>query len=118
MTLSAATGNSFVSGSTVYIAPLAGRSGGFTAAATSTDLDSGIAKVSFPALSGFSGGGGDDLTSPFSTTYSWSGAVGASGPQTVAATNNAGLTAAATFTGTAEARRHDPSRILACRIGA
>jgi hypothetical protein len=98
VSLSAATGNTYVSGSTVYINAQGGRSGSFQASATSTDADSGITKLNFPALSGFSSGGGDDTSSPYSTSYSWSGGVGASGGQTVTSTNNTGLTNTGTFT--------------------
>jgi Fn3 associated len=99
VSLSGASGNTFVSGGTVYINAQAGNSGSFQATATSSDGDSGIQKINFPALSGFSSGGGDDTSSPFSSgTYSWSGAVGASGEQTVTAHNNAGLTSTSSFT--------------------
>jgi hypothetical protein len=98
VSLSAATGNTFVSGSTVYINAQAGKSGSFQAAATSTDSDSGILKLNFPTLTGFTSGGGDSTSSPFQTTYNWSGAVGASGGQTVTAHNNATLTNTGTFT--------------------
>ena len=99
VSLSGATGNSFISGTTVYINAQAGRSGSFQASATGTDGDSGILKLNFPALSGFSSGGGDDTSSPYSSgTYNWSGAVGASGAQTVTATNNASLTSTSSFT--------------------
>ena len=99
VTPAAATGNTFISGTTVYINPQAGKSGSFSVSATSTDGESGIQKINFPALTGFSTGGGDDATSPYSSgTYSWSGAVGASGAQTVTATNNSGLTASSSFT--------------------
>jgi hypothetical protein len=97
VSLSSATGNTFLSGLTVYINAQAGRSGGFTASATSTDSDSGILKVNFPSLSGFSGGG-DVTASPYSTAYTWSGAVAASGSQTVTASNNANLTNTGSFT--------------------
>jgi hypothetical protein len=98
LTLSAATGNTYVLGTTVTINAQAGKSGGFTAAATSTDADSGMQKINFPALTGFTSGGGDDLVSPFSTIYAWTGAVGATGAQTVTATNNATGTATSPFT--------------------
>jgi hypothetical protein len=92
-----------VSGGTVYINAQAGKSGSFQATATSTDGDSGIQKLNFPALSGFSSGGGDDGSSPYDGgTYSWSGAVGASGAQTVTAYNNAGLTTTGSFTVTSD----------------
>src|SRR5690348_15606109 len=99
ITLGNATGNTFISGTTVFVNAQAGKSGSFTASATSTDPNSGIQKLSFPALAGFSSGGGDDTTSPYgSGTYNWSGAVAASGSQTVTSTNNAGATANSTFT--------------------
>ncbi|HTN23605.1 MAG TPA: chitobiase/beta-hexosaminidase C-terminal domain-containing protein, partial [Solirubrobacteraceae bacterium] len=98
LTLSAATGDTYISGATVFINAQGGRSGGFQLAATTTDADSGIQKVNFPALTGFSSGGGDDTASPFATTYAWSGAVGASGSKTVTATNNVAGTATQTFT--------------------
>ena len=98
VSLSAASGNTYVSGTTVYVNAQAGKSGSFQAAATSTDGDSGILKINFPALTGFSGGGGDVSSSPFQTTYNWSGAVGASGSQTATAYNNANLTSTGNFT--------------------
>ena len=98
VTLSSATGNTFVSGSTVYINAQAGKSGSFQAAATSTDSDSGILKLNFPTLTGFTSGGGDTSSSPYQTTYNWTGAVGASGSQTITSHNNATLTNTNTFT--------------------
>ncbi len=97
LTLSGATGNTYLSGTTVFINPQASRAGGFTVGATTTDADTGILKVTFPALSGFTSGGGSDVASPYSTVYAWSGAVTATGAQTVSATSNAGLTAGSTF---------------------
>jgi hypothetical protein len=98
VTLSAATGAStFLSATTAYISAQAGNSGGFSAAATSTDADSAIQKISFPALTGFTGGG-DDIATPFNTVYAWTGAVLASGPQTVTAFNGVGGTATGQFT--------------------
>jgi Chitobiase/beta-hexosaminidase C-terminal domain len=98
ITLAGASGNTYLSGTTAYINAQAGKSGSFQASATSSDGDSGILKLNFPSLSGFSAGGGDVSSSPYQTTYSWSGAVGASGSQTVTAYNNANLTATASFT--------------------
>jgi hypothetical protein len=98
LTLSSPTGNTYVTGSTVLISPKAGHSGSFQVAATTADSDSGIQKVNFPAPLGFGSGAGDDSSSPFGTTYSWSGAVGATGSQTVTSTNNAGATATSSFT--------------------
>src|SRR5205823_3676557 len=99
VSLSSASGNTFISGTTVYINAQAGKSGSFQTSATSSDNDSGILKLNFPALSGFTSGSGDDTSSPYSSrTYNWSGAVAASGSQTITATNNANLTNTASFT--------------------
>jgi hypothetical protein len=100
-TLSNATGSgTFVSGTTVYTNPQAGKSGSFTASASPTDPESAIQKVNFPALTGFTSGGGDIANpGPYATTYNWSGAgATASGSQTVTAHNNASLTNTASFT--------------------
>ena len=98
LTLSSATGNTYISGTTAYINAQAGKSGSFQAQATSTDNDSGLLKVNFPSPTGFSSGGGDSNSSPYQTTYNWSGAVSASGSQTTTAYNNANLTNTNTFT--------------------
>ena len=95
LTPTAPTGDTAVTGSTVYINPQAGNSGGFQVQATATDTGSGIQKVSFPALAGFTSGGGDDLVSPYLATYAWGPAAVASGPQAVTATSNAGVASAA-----------------------
>ncbi len=82
----------FVSGTTAYYNGAAGAGTSITVSApNAADAESGIAGVTFPAPTGFAGGGAD-LTSPFSATYTWSAATGA-GAQTVVATNGTGLTA-------------------------
>src|SRR5439155_21515106 len=48
VSLSSASGNTVVSGTTVHINAQAGKSGGFQAAATSTDNASGILKLNLP----------------------------------------------------------------------
>jgi hypothetical protein len=98
LSLSSATGNTYISGTTAYINAQAGKSGSFQATASSTDNDSGLLKVNFPSPTGFSSGGGDINSSPYQTTYNWSGAVAASGSQTTTAHNNANLTNTNTFT--------------------
>jgi PKD repeat protein len=99
LTLSGASGSTFLAGTTAYTNPQAGNSGGFTVAASTSDSLSGIREVVFPTLTGFSSGGGVDTGLPYQTTYSWSGAgAGASGTQPVTATNNAGVNASANFT--------------------
>jgi hypothetical protein len=89
--LSSATGNTFVSGTTVYINPQTGKSGSFVAAGSAADTESGIASIKLPSLTGFTSGGGT-LSSPFETTYKWSGTPGATGTQSATSTNGTGLT--------------------------
>ena len=99
LTLSGASGSSFVSAGTAYTNPQSGKSGSFTVSANTSDPFSGIKNVVFPALGGFTSGGGTDTATPYQTTYSWSGAgATASGPQTVTATNNAEISASSEFT--------------------
>jgi PKD repeat protein len=99
LTLSGASGSSFVSAGTAYTNPQSGKSGGFTVSASTSDSFSGIKNVAFPALGGFTSGGGTITATPYQTTYSWSGAgATASGPQTVTATNNAEISAHSEFT--------------------
>jgi PKD repeat protein len=98
LTLSGASGSTFLAGTTAYTNPQAGNSGGFTVAASTSDPLSGIKDVTFPALGGFTSGGGVDTSLPYQSSYTWSGAgANASGAQTVTATNNAGVSASATF---------------------
>jgi hypothetical protein len=100
ITLSGATGNTFIAGTTAYINAQPGKSGGFSAAAVTSDGDSGIASVSFSTPSGFTGGG-SVTSSPFTAGYTWSGAAG-TGSQTVTATNGAGGTTSGAFSITAD----------------
>jgi hypothetical protein len=90
--LSSALGNTFINGTTVYIDPQTGKSGSFVATGSASDAESGIATIKLPSLSGFTSGGGT-LSSPFKTTYEWSGspAAAAAGIQSATATNGTGL---------------------------
>jgi PKD repeat protein len=99
VTLSEATGNTFVNGATAYTNPQSGNSGGFTAAATVGESEAAIKSIAFPALTGFSSGGGTVTLSPYQTAYTWSGAgATASGPQTVTATDVNEGTSSSNFT--------------------
>jgi hypothetical protein len=97
-TLSGAAGNTYVTGTTVYINPQTGKSGSFNLAAVSSDPDSGIASINFPSLAGFTSGGGRDTASPYTSSYSWTGAAAATGAQTLTATNTTNLTSASAIT--------------------
>ena len=98
LTLSGATGNTFLAGSTAYTNPQGGSAGSFTVSAATSDPGSGIKNVVFPTLAGFSAGGGTLTATPYQSTYTWSGAgASASGSQTVTATDNAGLSASSNF---------------------
>ena len=90
-----------VIGSTVYYD--AAQSGSFNVESIASDATSGIGLVAFPVLAGFGGGG--SVTTPtsgttFRSAYSWSnnGASPSPGPQSLTATDGAGL-AATTKTG-------------------
>ena len=102
LTVSEASPLSFVSGTTLYYNAQGGNTANFTVDATSSDADSGIQKINFPAVSGMAGGG-DDLTSPYQGAYTWNAATAASGAQTVTVTNGQGLTSTGTFTVTKDA---------------
>jgi hypothetical protein len=98
---SPASPNQHVSGTTLYYNPQGGNAGSFTVDAATSDAQSGIDRVTFPALGGMTGGG-DDSSSPYQGSYSWTSASSATGSQAVTAHNNAGLTTAANFTVTAD----------------
>ncbi len=99
LTISGASGNTLAVGSTVYYDPQSGSSGAFSVNASTSDPFSGIKNVTFPTLSGFSSGGGVLTSTPYSTTYTWSGqGANASGAQTVTATDNANISSSSSFT--------------------
>lgn len=89
-------GSQAISGSTVFYNPA--QLGSFDVRTSASAPSSGVARVDFPALAGFSGGGA--VASPsgatvYRTTYSWSanGASPSPGAQPISATDNAGRTA-------------------------
>ena len=87
--------------STLWFRPAG--SGSFTLNATASAGGSGIADVSFPDLSsfdGFSGSGGPDTSSPYSSTsYAWTAAAaGNPDSQDIVATSNSTATATASIT--------------------
>ena len=85
-------------GSTLFYRPSG--SGTFTVTATATDPQSGVDKVTFPAVgSGFvRTGSADDSTTPYSRDYTWSAGATASGAQTVTSHDLATNTANGSFT--------------------
>ena len=88
----------YVSGTDVYYSP--GASGGsFTVTATASDTETDIKHVSFPAVAGVSGGGGNDVSSPYSDTYTWTNSTAGSPTGSVTATNNASATGGGTSFG-------------------
>jgi hypothetical protein len=91
----AGTGFQFVSGSQVFYNPA--QAGSFTVDSSATDGQSGIARMTFPSMTGFTGGGAETTAqsgTTYRTTYAWSnpGGAGESGAQSISATNNATLT--------------------------
>ena len=97
LTLNESSALSYVSGSTLYYNAQGSNTASFTVDGTSTDAQSGIQKLNFPSVSGMTGGG-DDTSSPYQGSYTWTNTTSASGAQTVTSTNGAGTTAIATFT--------------------
>jgi hypothetical protein len=84
-----------ITGSTAFYNPA--QSGSFSVESSATAPYAGIARMSFPTIAGFSGGGA--VATPLSgstyrTTYSWAanGASPSPGPQPIGATDNAGQT--------------------------
>ena len=100
--LSTSSPNTYVNaaGTTVYYNGQGSYSGAFTATVTPTDGQSGIQKVTFPAVTGMTGGGDAASPGPYAMTYNWTASTTASGAQTTTTYNNAGLAATKTFTTT------------------
>src|SRR5262249_26216987 len=86
LTLSESSGLEYLSGTTLYYNPQGSNSDSFTVAATDADAQSGIEKLTFPALAGMTGGG-DDPSPPYQSSYTWDASTTATGAQTVTATN-------------------------------
>ena len=78
LTVSESSALSYVSGTTLYYNAQGTNTASFTVTGTSTDGQSGIQKLAFPAVSGMTGGG-DDTTSPYSGAYTWDSSTTAGG---------------------------------------
>ena len=96
---SPASAKQHVSGTTLFYNPQGGNAGSFTVDAATSDAAVRHRPGHLP------GARRDDRrrrrpSSPYQGSYSWTGASGASGSQTVTAHNNAGLTSTASFTTT------------------
>ncbi|HZQ04091.1 MAG TPA: Ig-like domain-containing protein, partial [Gaiellaceae bacterium] len=109
LTITPVSGTAYehVSGTQIYYNPNGSNSGSFNVDASDasvSDADSGITKVSFAALPGFTGGGDDTTPTPWRGAYSWTNASTTSpGAQTVTETNNATGASTAGFTVTKDA---------------
>ena len=96
LTLDETSPNSYADGTTLYYNPQSTNTGCFTVTATSTDAQSGIDHVGFPTV--FGSEASTDMSSPYTTSYSWDNTATATGSKTVTATNGSGLTADSAFT--------------------
>src|SRR5215213_10151450 len=96
LTLTETIPEAHVAGSTFFYNPAVGSTSNVTVAASTTDAESAIAKVAFPAV--FGSDAVNDTSVPYSTSYGWSAGATASGAKPVTATNGAGLTASSSFT--------------------
>ena len=101
----------YVSGSTVFYNPGAATFGSFVVTATG---DASVTSVDFPTIFGLDGG--NDPTSPYQTTYTWSAAATADGPYQVTANNTIGASPPASFTVTQDLTA--PSSSAGCNGGA
>jgi hypothetical protein len=93
--LSESSASLYATGTTLYYRPGAGPAA-FTVSAATTDGESGIKSVTFPAIDGASGGDAY-TTAPYETSYDWSGSFDASGSYEVTAANAAGLSSGSDF---------------------
>src|SRR5205085_11878709 len=99
LTLGESSPNESISGSTLFYNPSGSNSGSFSVDATTADSESGLDKVTFPALTGMTGGGDVGALGPYGATYAWTNASTTEpGASTVTARNNSGLTSSAQFT--------------------
>ncbi|TMK90872.1 MAG: hypothetical protein E6G42_09165, partial [Actinobacteria bacterium] len=96
LTLTESSPFEHVSGSTLFYNPQGSNAGSFTVHAATTDGESGIAHVDFPAV--FGGDAQTVSSSPYDASYSWTAAAGASGAQAVEAWNGAGSSSSSSFT--------------------
>jgi hypothetical protein len=95
LTLAETESDQHADAATMFYNPSGANSGSFGVSATSSDPESGIDAVEFPAV--FGADGGTDPSQPYDATYSWTNASTAAGDYTVTVRNAAGLDASATF---------------------
>ncbi len=103
VTVTETDADTHVVGTTLFYRP-GGNGGTFGVAATATDAQSGLQRISFPGLVG-----GftpitvlNDTTSPYSQTYTWTAGATDSGAKTVTSEDNATNTNTSTFTLTSD----------------
>jgi hypothetical protein len=94
LTLAESGADTHAAGTTLHYRP--GGPGAFTVSATSSDPESGIGLMRFPAVAG--GDGGEDADPPFQAAYALAGGGAAGGEYPVTAVNGTGLDAESSFT--------------------
>ena len=96
----------FATGTTLYYNSASAQSSGFTVSLTPSDAAAGVASVTFPTIAGIGTGatnGATDASAPYSNAYAFgTGALTATGSQTLTVTDNAANTATTIVTLTAD----------------
>lgn len=88
--------NEFAAGTTLFYNPAKNHEGVFTVVVSTSDPESGIAKVHFPNL--FGGGDSNDSTPPYEKNYRWKDDDRTARTRGVTATNRAGLSSTTNIT--------------------
>ena len=93
LTLAETLPDTFASGTTLFRRP--GAAGAFTVSAATEEPDFGVDRVVFPDVGGTAGG--DDTSTPYAHSYTWTGATAPTGTFAVTAVGATTLTSSSTF---------------------
>ncbi|HXY84198.1 MAG TPA: Ig-like domain-containing protein [Gaiellaceae bacterium] len=105
----------YVSGTTLFYRP--GSTGTFRVGAATSDPETGIASVSFPAIANVTGGG-SVTSAPYQSDYTWNSTTSDAASHNVVATNGSGMTSSASFTLTPDSTAPTSQSITLTGVGA